>query len=64
MGVLAEYDPPQARDRQWSSPGECKLANMAETAKQAQNNQSRDTQLVSYLLYPCISSDLALPWWR
>lgn len=44
---MAFDDEAQARDCQWCQAGECQLANVAEAEKQAQDDQSGDSKLVS-----------------
>ncbi len=50
LALLAQYDPPQVRNLQRSSPRKCLLAYVVETAQQAQDCLPRDPQLVSILL--------------
>jgi len=47
VGQLAVDDETQARDCQWSPAGECQLADVEQTAEQAQDHFAGDAELVS-----------------
>jgi hypothetical protein len=49
---MAFDDEAQARDCQRCQAGECQLANVAEAEKQAQDDQSGDSKLVSTIPSP------------